>query len=127
MNEEERFRAMFTDADGADLAKAFAAVDAEDPEAALRRNASELATDPTLAWRQAVSAACVEEGVSYQWLVPEGRTVVFLPGAHPVSVPDGYLTALQGQGSHPWAVACLLKAVSIDPRFRGWRDEEDEE
>lgn len=123
---EADFRDLFSEADARELAHAFAKVDAEDPEAAIRRQNAEWSADPRLAWRQALSTACVLEGVSYSWDREAGRSSFFLPGATPIFVPDGYMDALMGQGSNPHAVACLMKATSIDPRFRGWADEDEE-
>lgn len=126
MTEEERFRAMFTDEDLAEISRTHAEVIAEDPEAQIRRQNAEWSADPRLAWRQALSTACVHEGVSYHWDLDGGRSAFVLPGATPIHVPDGYLDALMAQGSNPHAVACIMKATSIDPRFRGWQDEDEE-
>lgn len=121
----EEFRTLFAAADLDEIARSHSEVIAEDPEAAIARQNHEWSADPRLAWRQALSTACVTEGVSYSWDLEAGRSSFFLPGATPIFCPDGYLDALMAQGSSPWAVACIMKATSIDPRFRGWSDEED--
>lgn len=123
MDEAARFRAMFSDEDGAEMAAAWARAEAEE---AIRQNNVDTAMDPALAWRTALSAACTEEGVSYVWLMDEGLTTAFALGHHPIRVPDEVIEGLREQGAHPHAVACHLKAVSIDPRFASW-DEEDGE
>jgi hypothetical protein len=124
--DSDSFRALFTPEDLAEIAQAHGEIVAEDPEAAIARQNAEWSADPRLAWRQALSTACVLEGVTYHWDLEAGRSAFVLPGATPIHVPDGYLDALMAQGSNPHAVACVMKATSIDPRFRGWADEEDE-
>lgn len=127
MNPDPDFSSMFSAEDTAEIARSFAGVDAEDPEAALARNAAEIAQDPTLAWRQALSTACAEEGVSYQWLPLRRQTIFFFTGHHPVRVPDGHLERLQADAAHPHATACVFKAISIDPRLQPWDDDDLEE
>lgn len=123
---DEVWASLFTTEDRAEIARTHARVVAEDPEAAIRRQNAEWAADPRLAWRQALSTACVLEGIHYSWDLEAERSAFHLPGATPIHCPDGYLDALLAQGSSPHAVACIMKATSIDPRFQGWANEEDE-
>jgi len=88
---------------------------------------AEFMADPALAWRTALAEACTVEGVSYVWHLDEGMTSAFAPGHHPIRVPDPVIDDLRQQGAHPGAVACHLKAVSIDPRFASWDNDTDEE
>jgi hypothetical protein len=82
--------------------------------------------DPRLSWRTALSVACTAESVTYVWLLDEEVTMAFALGHHPIRIPDAVLEELREQGAKPEAVACHMKAISIDPRFASW-DEEDQD
>ena len=122
MSERDEFwEALFPAEDLAAMRHEAAKAEIEDR---MLRERAEFMGDPALAWRTALAEACTAEGVSYLWDLEAEVTRAFAPGHHPINVPDPIIDDLREQGAHPAAVACHLKAVSIDPRFASWDDEE---
>lgn len=88
--------------------------------------------DDYLKWRIRVNQALAEEGVNIRWYDEhEYATIQALTHkgdvAPKVNVPYLHLEDLFNQEAHPSGVAAYLKAVTFDPRFRLWNQEEEDE
>lgn len=95
--------------------------------------------DEYLTWRVRVNSALALEAVTIIWPeddgVGEGYVTIYpgrglqdLPGVAPhMNVPLLHLEDLYQQNANPIAVACYLKAILFDKRFRLWVHEESED
>lgn len=115
MNED-----LFDPADLAELSATFESMGTIDPLTAFKAQAARWATDPELAWRQALSAACQAEGVSYHWIVEHRVSAFGYPGCPPANIGDDHLAWLASHEARPAALAAAIKAALLDPRFRAW-------
>lgn len=96
-------------------------------EARRERDQLQAVTDPTAAWRTALSEAAADEGLDLYGL-PDSDAIavkVHAGGCLPLIVPGVALDGQRIAGVPPRAVAAMLKAVSIDPRLAWWDDEDD--
>lgn len=109
-----------------ELAAAFALVGEVDPLTAFKEQMARALADPHLAWRQALSEACQAEGVAYHWMAELGFSAFAYPGGTPTRIPDSHLKMLRDNDARPVAVAAMVKAVCLDPRFRAWPEVDEE-